>query len=290
MSTILACIQEACKRTGLPSPSVAVTSTDENVISMLRFMEQAGKELVHSTEWPELTKEFTFSLVDGQEAYPMPPDLNSQIADSHWDRDNHWPLIGPITPQEWQYRKSGISTLSPRVRYRIKGWSSNTFYVLPTPTATDAGHTMVFEYSSENWLRPATVWSAGLSVSGTDYVYYGDNIYSKVSGTTTGATAPTHSIGSVSDGGVTWAFASYEGILADTDVPLLRDELLIEGARWRFKREKGLDYQEIKQTWEEHIRIHCADSRGSSIVGFAKRIRGTPLISPWSIRDGNYGQ
>lgn len=294
MTTILQCVQEACKRTGLPSPATAVSNTDENVITMLRFLEKAGKDLCGASPWPELNKEFTFDLVSGQAAYPLPDDFDYGIFETLWDRDNTWPLIGPLTPEEWQYRKSGISTVSPRTRFRVKGWTANKFFVHPTPGTDEAGDTLVLEFQSTNWIRPTTVWSASLWTgslgSGSlDYVYYGNNIYSKVSGTTTGSTAPTHSIGSASDGGVTWAYAQYNSILADTDVVLLDEELLIEGARWRFKREKGLDYQEIKAECEAALGETSTNLKGAQTVGFARRSRGPILLTPYSIPDSGYG-
>jgi hypothetical protein len=50
-------------------------------------------------------------------------------------------------------------------------------------------------------------WLTGQTkTSGTDYVTYGDYIYLAASSGTTGSTAPTHTSGTVSDGGVDWLF------------------------------------------------------------------------------------
>ncbi|MBS7697861.1 MULTISPECIES: right-handed parallel beta-helix repeat-containing protein [unclassified Chelatococcus] len=59
--------------------------------------------------------------------------------------------------------------------------------------------------SSNGYLQ----WSSGTSVSLNDnskYRFNGDHVYYAEAGGTTGATAPTHTSGSMSDGGVTWTY------------------------------------------------------------------------------------
>ena len=51
-----------------------------------------------------------------------------------------------------------------------------------------------------------TNWSAGAAKGARATVYYLNNVYFTSAGGTTGVTAPTHTAGSVSDGGVTWLF------------------------------------------------------------------------------------
>lgn len=47
-------------------------------------------------------------------------------------------------------------------------------------------------------------WATGVEISARDFVHNAGNIYYAETSGTTGATAPTHTSGSVSDGGVTW--------------------------------------------------------------------------------------
>jgi len=46
----------------------------------------------------------------------------------------------------------------------------------------------------------------------------------------------------------------YSTMQADTDLPLLDDQLLVHGLRWRFKRENGLEYGESYREYERRLK------------------------------------
>ena len=68
--------------------------------------------------------------------------------------------------------------------------------------------------------------------------------------------------------GNTWAFeyvswhwientagtVTYQYFLADTDVILLPEPIILQGLRWRWKKEKGFDYAEDFQTYEKMVK------------------------------------
>jgi hypothetical protein len=59
-------------------------------------------------------------------------------------------------------------------------------------------------------------WASGAAYASGAYVYSGLNLYQAAAAGTAGSTAPTHASGSVSDGGVTWAYVStFEGSIAN---------------------------------------------------------------------------
>jgi hypothetical protein len=88
----------------------------------------------------------------GQTSYPLPPDFNYAMAQTFWDRNFRWQLLGPLDAQEWQVLKSGISPTGPRRRFRI---FNNTFNIDPVPgfSSSDNGSIEVFEYYSNGWCQ-----------------------------------------------------------------------------------------------------------------------------------------
>lgn len=95
----------------------------------------------------------------GNESYPIPEDADHFIQHTGWDRSFRWQLVGPLSPQEWQVLKSGISPTGPRLRFRIM---DGRIYVNPVPASLD---NLVLEYYSTGWCQsaagiPQTAWSA----------------------------------------------------------------------------------------------------------------------------------
>ena len=53
----------------------------------------------------------------GQIAYALPGDIKSFVNATQWDRNFRWPMLGPLSPVEWQVIVSGISPVGPRIRF-----------------------------------------------------------------------------------------------------------------------------------------------------------------------------
>jgi hypothetical protein len=228
-------------------------------------------------------------VVDGQAAYAMPADYDRQIHRTAWNRDRKWEIIGPLTPQEWQYRKSGIVQTSPRQRFRMIGWADNQFTVQPTPSTGDAGQIIAFEYQSVSGMRPVT-WTEGATFLAGAYCSYNGNIYSTILGGVTGSTAPTHTTGSASDGGITWDYFSgaYSEFLADTDVCLLDEDMIGLSIQWRFMQQKGLSYEKIEAEYEKALMREIVAEIGAVTLSLV-RSPTTMLINSMNIPDTGYG-
>ena len=156
--SLLTIIQDAANELGLVAPSSVVTATTDLVAQqLLAFANRTGKELRTEYEFPQLTKEYTFTLATDTASYVMPYDFDRFAFCTHWDRTNNWEMIGPISESDWQFLKSGVTTAGNRRRWRFKDSTTKQFYVDPTPTSSDNGTTLVFEYYSKNWIRP-TLW------------------------------------------------------------------------------------------------------------------------------------
>jgi|SRR6185312_14591450 len=86
----------------------------------------------------------------GQQAYDYPSDLAYFITQTQWDRNFRWQLLGPLSPQEWQVIKSGISPVGPRIRFRLM---DGQIYFDPVSGNNDQ---IVFEYYSNGWCTSAS--------------------------------------------------------------------------------------------------------------------------------------
>lgn len=97
--------------------------------------------------------------------YALPSDIAYFEAGTYWDRAFRWQLLGPLSAQEWQVLKSGISPTGPRRRFRIM---NNLIYLDPPPSSSD--NVEVFEYFSYNWAQSSG--GTGQSEFLTDADYY----------------------------------------------------------------------------------------------------------------------
>jgi hypothetical protein len=287
--TILSTIQQVCKELSLTPPTQIIGSTDVRVKQLLAFAEVEGKDVRNQWAWPQLNREFTWTLVTDQANYAFNSDYDYQVFSTHFDRSNYWRLVGPTTPSEWQLLKSGISTATARSYFRIKGVADREIFIHPTPSSSQNGNTLVFEYQSLSWVRPKT-WTASTAFAAGTYCFYNGNIYSTTVGGVTGSTAPTHTSGTSSDGGVSWAYYSgaYETFLADTDVSLLDENILARGIKWRWRRENKLDYEEFRRDAEAAWKRAATAKKGTRALSLVPQ-RGFQLLSNANISDGNYG-
>jgi|ERR1700741_4374762 len=89
------------------------------------------------------------TLAFGQEAYSLPTDYEHMINGTFWDRGYRWQVQGPLTPQEWQVLKSGLSPTGPRRRYRLFG---RAIHLDPIPYDSNM---LVYEYYSNNFALAA---------------------------------------------------------------------------------------------------------------------------------------
>lgn len=94
-------------------------------------------------------------LVFAQDTYDEPTDFDRFTNRTMWDRTNRWELIGPDSPQFWQWQVSGIVTVGPRRHFRQIGIPNQNFRLWPPPAVLDTPFQLAFEYISNGWVRTA---------------------------------------------------------------------------------------------------------------------------------------
>lgn len=162
-ATLLSMMQDVCDEVGLPRPLAIITSQDQQVRQLLSLANREGREQASAPGgWPQLRGEQTITMVNGQAAYDFPLDFDSYMPDTIWNRDQRWPVQGPLTAQEWQTLKSGFINVFPFQRYRVM---DGQIYFDPVPDVTYAGQALTIEYQSKAWCQSAggvaqTSWQA----------------------------------------------------------------------------------------------------------------------------------
>ncbi len=408
--TILTIAQNCCRRLQITAPTSSFpSSTDNNYILLKALIEEAAWSIRDEYPWPQLQFVHLFNLANGVEAYPLPGDFDRQLSETLWNRTQRWPLIGPLSPQDWELYKSGLITQIPRQRFRVRGLATNQFYIDPTPESSENDQTCVYEYITQTVFRPPTwiantaytistsyVFYNGLilrcSTSGTsanngqppqygfdntcvwvsipDYVasqvyYVGQYVYanSKVykvstaglsSAGTPSVTSGSETLGTVvfdfesnaaawvggtsyaaddyvsanshaykcsvggksgrlspkfydvlptangyppntitkriADGTAVWDVyqSPYILISNDTDECLLDNDMITDQTVWRFKQERGLDYEDLRRQAQEQKEVAKTKLSGSGILSFNSKIGYPPILSVNNYPQGNF--
>jgi hypothetical protein len=82
----------------------------------------------------------------GKVKYRLPSDFDRPVDTTNWDITKHWAIIGPLTPQQWEYLISGWIATGPVINWRLLG---GYFQIWPVQTSADL---LGLEYISTNWV------------------------------------------------------------------------------------------------------------------------------------------
>ena len=83
----------------------------------------------------------------GQVEYDLPSGFDRITDRTQYDKSKRWEMLGPESPQQWQWLKSSYISTGPRIRWRIMG---QKFQIWPL---TSTNEYLSFEYVSTNWAQ-----------------------------------------------------------------------------------------------------------------------------------------
>ena len=82
--------------------------------------------------------------------YDLPSDYASITPRTQWDKSKHWEMLGPETPQQWEWLMSGFISTGPRLRWRLY---QSYFQIWPGFSSAEQ---LGYEYRSLAWVRSST--------------------------------------------------------------------------------------------------------------------------------------
>jgi hypothetical protein len=240
--SIATVIQNVANEAGYTVESNIFTSTETTTKQLLAIAQRINRDIFEAYPWPKCYASGSITLVGGQATYALPAAFSRYQYETFWNQSTRWRVLGPMSEQEYaEIRGFG---LEPTIyqRFQIRGLSNTELLINPTPGANNNGDILIFEYIADRSVVPKT-WVASTSFAANSYCFYNGNYYQTTAGGTTGSTAPTHTSGSVSDGGVTWTYYNgpYNEFRADTDTSIFQEKLLEQGILERFAEIHGLD-------------------------------------------------
>ena len=77
-----------------------------------------------------------------QQVYDLPSDYLALVDRTQWDSTRRWLILGPATPQEFQWLLQGYISTGPRIRYKLQ---NNKFYTWPSYATNER---LAYEYRS----------------------------------------------------------------------------------------------------------------------------------------------
>lgn len=110
------------------------------------------------------------NYVFGQVKYPLPAGFDRITDRTQYDKSKRWEMLGPETPQQWQWLKSSYISTGPRIRWRIMG---SEFQIWPL---TSTNEYLSFEYVSTDWARTTAGASLPQFASDTDTSIFPDRL------------------------------------------------------------------------------------------------------------------
>jgi hypothetical protein len=106
----------------------------------------------------------------GQTKYPLPAGYDRITDRTQYDKSKRWEMLGPSTPQQWQFLKSSYISTGPRIRWRIMG---QEFQIWPL---TSTNEYLGFEYISVNWALSSSGAGQTQFLADSDTCIYPDRL------------------------------------------------------------------------------------------------------------------
>jgi hypothetical protein len=119
--SILEILNDVLAQSGFLKRSQYFNSADPDDIQMTALANRVLLEISEFYAWSSYRVPFQIDLIEGQEVYTLPPDLNWIVGDSSWETDGSRKVDDHISDSEWYQYKFSSLTSGGVIRARIYG-------------------------------------------------------------------------------------------------------------------------------------------------------------------------
>lgn len=155
-------VNRVAARVGLTPVADVFAAEDPAFVQLTNLLTESVQTLMEMYEWNVLRRSFSYTTTDSETGYiALPSDFGYMIDQTGWELNNHLPLGGPLTAQEWTYllgRDLAQTTLFVSIRF-----DQDQLQIFPQNPVPE-GLNITFEYISRNLIQ----------LDGTDPVQYAD--------------------------------------------------------------------------------------------------------------------
>ncbi len=152
--TVNEIVNRVASEVGLTKVADVIASSDASFVKLVDLANSCGEELLETEAWNKIRRQHTFTttaLDTGK--YTLPSDFAYMIDQTGWERAENVPLLGPVSPQEWQYLL-GRDLVSSTI-YASFRLTEGEFWLYPYADgsiAVPADLEIYYEYISRNWV------------------------------------------------------------------------------------------------------------------------------------------
>ncbi len=304
--TLLQITQYACNELGLNAPSVVMASQDLQVIQFRSLLNRDGIELYQDRDWTFLQGEHIVNLA-------TPISITGDVTAGSTSITNVSSIAG-ISPAT-AFMLSGVgvptaqrlvSAAATTIVCEMENTVSGTAVALTVMQDTYELPSNFDRYISNTWWDRTNHWMligpqspqfdqwqrSGIVTTGPRRRWRQIGIQPQVfrlwPPPTTSDTPAALVFEYVNDGWVQHVDGSFgKRFTADTDIPLLDDDAMILGAKWRFLQAKGISYGAQQQEYLDYVKRLKARDGGMPDLALNRR-RFPYLISSANVQDGNF--
>lgn len=149
--SLLTLAKKTARSVGIAVPTTVIGNTDRGIIQLLALANEEGEDLAARTQWTAMWNEATFTQVAAalqgtiQGGIVSDGDYDYIFNSTMWNRTTQSPIMGPLTPRDWQTLKA-FPVTGPYPQYKIE---RGKLYF--DPAGANATDTIAFHYKSTSW-------------------------------------------------------------------------------------------------------------------------------------------